>query len=143
MAGMSRRVPHALRMLSGALLVCALVLCLSGLARSTMTMPGQMEMTPPAPAGGHTRGQVLAGAAPLAAGPMAESPDRSAQCPMAEQQCAAPKAVLAQDGPAAPALSDLPQAMASCSPAAVVAQPNAPPPALPPPDLHRLCVSRT
>ncbi|MBV7700693.1 hypothetical protein [Streptomyces sp. TRM70350] len=140
---MSRRVPHALRVLSGALLVCALVLCLSGLARPAMTMPGQMGMTPPALAGERASGQMSADAAGLAAGPMAESPDRSAQCPMAEQRCTASKAVLAQDGPAAPALTALPQPIAACSPMATMAQPNAPPPSLPPPDLHRLCVSRT
>lgn len=144
MARMTRRLPPALRMWSGALLVCALVVCLGGLARPamamTMAMPGAMEMAPAAMATGHMSGHDAELAVEQA---VAESPTSTPHCPMAEEQCIAPKAVLSQDVPVGPGLTGSPQAVAGCSPDAVVAQPNAPPRALSPPDLHRLCVSRT
>ncbi|MGP3947493.1 hypothetical protein [Streptomyces sp. 7N604] len=144
---MSRRVLMPLRAWSGALLVCALVACLSGLAQPAMAMPSSMasmEMAAPAAVSARSSPAMHAEAAghvtatPTATG----SVEHGAHCPMVEKQCAAPKATLGHDVQPGPALTDLPTAMA-CSPAAVVAQPNAPPPALPPPDLHRLCVSRT
>ncbi|MBT2391591.1 hypothetical protein J7E87_19665 [Streptomyces sp. ISL-1] len=61
---------------------------------------------------------------------------------MTQQQCVSPKATIAQDSPTAPKLGNVPPSTA-CLAAALVPQSNAPPPALPPPDLHRLCVSRT
>lgn len=141
MARMSRRVLLPLRTWSGALLVCTLFVCLSGLARPAMAMtmpmaePGSMKMAPPAVSGG------LSGDASAPA--VTESaPPHSPDCPVAEEQCDAPKVTLAQDGPAGQALALSPRAM-GCASALLVAQPNAPPPATGPPDLHRLCVSRT
>jgi hypothetical protein len=144
MARMMRRVPLPLRTWSGALLVCALMLCLAGLARPAMAMamPGPMEAASSMSMGAAS-GQMPVEAAGHAEQAMAtDSAGHGAPCPMTQQHCAAPKATVAQDGPAGPVLADLPRAVA-CSPAALVSQPNAPPPALPPPELHRLCVSRT
>jgi hypothetical protein len=72
----------------------------------------------------------------------AESTGHGTHCPMTQQQCTAPKATAAPDTPVAPVLADLPLAV-TCPAAATVVLPNAPPSALHPPDLHRLCVSRT
>lgn len=121
------------------LLVCALFACLSGLARPAMAMamPGPMEMAPRVAAGapaGHAGHVVTATVAGLQ--------DHGLRCPAAEEQCVAPKATLAQDGQAGPVLALVPHVMA-CESALLVAQPNAPPSAVAPPDLHRLCVSRT
>lgn len=139
MARMSRRVLLPLRAWSGALLACALFVCLTGLTRPAMAMamPQPMEMSAHAVASGHA-GQ----AGHAAASAVAESPDHSPRCPTAEEQCEAPKATLAPDGASGQAPAVTPRAMA-CSPAPLMAQPNAPPSAVAPPDLHRLCVSRT
>jgi hypothetical protein len=103
-----------------------------------------MEMTAPAAVNDHAPGQMHAAPAGQAAATAmaADAASHGAHCPMVEKQCAAPKATLGHDVQPGPAPSGLPTAMA-CAPAAVVALPNAPPPAHPPPDLHRLCVSRT
>ncbi|MCX5275324.1 MULTISPECIES: hypothetical protein [Streptomyces] len=132
---MLRRLPLSLRAWPGVLLVCALFVCLSGLARPAMavgtTMPGSMDMSPQVTAVGHAGASVVA-----------RSVDHSPGCPVAQEQCVAPKGVLAQDGPS----GQVPAAESSpidCSPSLLVAQPNAPPLPAEPPDLHRLCVSRT
>ncbi|MGW1886120.1 hypothetical protein [Streptomyces sp. NPDC001970] len=149
---MSRRVLLPLRTWSGALLVCALFVCLSGLARPAMAMTMPMAMPAAVSAPMDAASHAAVGTAPgdghvhaidAAASAVAESAvDHSPRCPAAEKQCAAPEATLAQDGPAGQAPAVTPRAIA-CSPARLVAQPNAPPPAVAPPDLHRLCVSRT
>lgn len=131
MARMSRCLPLSLRMWSGVLLVCALFACLTGLARPAMAMPGPMEMSSHIVMSGH--------AAALAA---AESPDHGPSCPMAQEQCVAAKGILAQDSPAVPVLATVSHAT-DCAPELLMTQPNVPPPAAAPPDLHRLCVSRT
>ncbi|WP_351231367.1 hypothetical protein [Streptomyces sp. NPDC002133] len=96
------------------------------------------EVVPHAVAGGHAKH-----AGHAAASLVAESSlDHNPHCPMAEKQCVAPQVTLAQDGPSGQAPTATPRAIA-CSSAALVAQPNAPPPTVAPPDLHRLCVSRT
>ncbi|MFD9407714.1 hypothetical protein ACFWBN_11945 [Streptomyces sp. NPDC059989] len=130
---MSRRLPPSLRTWSGVLLVCAFFACLTGLARPAMAMamPGPMEMSPHAAISGHV-------AAPSAA----EAPDHGPRCPVAAEQCVAPQGILAQDGPAVPPLAAVPHAT-PCSPEPLMTRPNAPPPVVAPPDLHRLCVSRT
>ncbi|MFE2283028.1 hypothetical protein ACFXDJ_02450 [Streptomyces sp. NPDC059443] len=134
---MSRRLPLPLRTWSGVLLVCALFACLTGLARPAMampgpgSMPGSMQMSSHAAMSGHA-------AAPAAA----ESPDHGPSCPMAAEQCVAPKGLVAQDGPAVPVLVTVSH-VTVCSSGLLTGQPNAPPPAVAPPDLHRLCVSRT
>lgn len=131
MAGMLRRLPLSLRAWPGVLLVCALFVCLSGLARPAMAagtaMPGSMDM---------------ASASASASQVRAESPDHGPGCPMAQEQCVAPKGVLAQDGAAGqvPVVESRP---VDCSPALLAARPNAPPSSAEPPDLHRLCVSLT
>lgn len=128
-----------LRAWSAALLLCALMFCLAGLARPAMAMSSStapspsmasMEMASPAQIGSDAPGPVRADAV-----------EYGAQCPMAGTPCATQQATLPQDQPSV-ALTGLPTAM-PCFRAAGVAQPNAPPVALPPPDLHRLCVSRT
>lgn len=145
MARMMRRVPLPLRTWSGALLVCALLLCLASLARPAMAMP----MSMPGPMGTMSSatdvGAVAERMPARAAGhavTVSDSGERGPHCPMAEEQCASPKATVIQGSPAASGHGEVPEAVA-CSPAALVSQPNAPPPTLPPPDLHRLCVSRT
>ncbi|WP_143608545.1 hypothetical protein [Streptomyces sp. CB03234] len=140
---MSRRVLLPLRTWSGALLVCVLFVCLSGLARPAMAMPGPMNMhvAPHSVASGHAEHAEHGGQA--AAPAVAESsPDHGPRCPAAEEQCAAPEATLAQDGPSGQAPA-VPARSAACSAALMKAQPNAPPPVVAPPDLHWLCVSRT
>ncbi|MET7714475.1 hypothetical protein [Streptomyces sp. NPDC005407] len=151
---MLRRVLMPLRTWSGALLVCALMFCLAGLARPAVAMPssmppsmasmGSMDAAAPAGAGTHSFGVMHAEATgQVAATPMATgSVEQGTHCPMVEKQCAAPQATLGHDVQPGTAPTDLPTAMA-CFPAAMVAQPNAPPAPLAPPDLHRLCVSRT
>lgn len=134
MARMSRRLLLPLRTWSGVLLVCALFACLSGLARPAMAMPGPMEMAPRIAVEAHAGHAVT----PAVAGSQEHGP----RCPVAAEQCVAPKATLAQDGPAAPVLAPVPHVMA-CGHGLLMAQPNAPPSAVAPPDLHRLCVSRT
>ncbi|MBT2492913.1 hypothetical protein J7E96_31270 [Streptomyces sp. ISL-96] len=138
---MSRRVLPPLRTWFGVLLVCALFVCLSGLARPTMAMsmpmamPGSMKTAPHAVAderGSHASAPTVAESAP----------DPGPYCPSAEEQCAAPKATLAQDWPSGHVAAVSPRAV-GCSPVLLVAQPGAPPPAVAPPDLHWLCVSRT
>lgn len=145
MARMTRRVPPALRTWSGALLVCALMLCLSGLARPAVAMPMSMPasmgtMSAPAGAESTVPGQTSLGVAGQAVR-AAEASYAGPHCPMAQQQCVSPKATIAQDSPTAPKLGGVPPSTA-CPRAVLVPQSNAPP-ALPPPDLHRLCVSRT
>ncbi|MBC9725008.1 hypothetical protein [Streptomyces sp. TRM68367] len=140
---MSRRVLMPLRAWSGALLTCAVLLCLAGLARPAMAMPSSMaamERAAPAAASGLTH--VETGAQAAAPAMATDAAGDSVHCPMAEKQCTAPKATLGHDVQPGPVLTGLPT-VTSCSHAAVTAQPHAPPPAMPPPDLHRLCVSRT
>ncbi|MDD9375670.1 hypothetical protein M8Z33_03060 [Streptomyces sp. ZAF1911] len=76
-----------------------------------------------------------------AASSSAATPDRDPRCPSAAEHCASQKVVLAQDVSAG-RTDALSRPMAG-SQSPLVAQPNAPPPAEAPPDLHRLCVSRT
>ncbi|MCP3760690.1 hypothetical protein [Streptomyces sp. TBY4] len=132
---MSRRLPLSLRTWSGVLLVCALFACLTGLARpamaTAMTMPGPMGTSPYVAVRGHV--EASAAVAPADHGP---------RCPVAEEQCVAPKGVLTQDGPTAPAPAIISHAT-DCSSRLPRPWPHAPPPAAAPPDLHRLCVSRT
>ncbi|AJT63155.1 hypothetical protein T261_1469 [Streptomyces lydicus] len=134
MARMVRRLPLSLRTWSGALLVCALFVCLSGMMRPLMTMPEPMEMASPA---------AMAAGHPAPAPAVHGSPDHDPDCPMVDQRCGTLKATLAQDGPTGqvPVPTNASDAM-TCSPALLVARPHAPP-HMAPPDLHRLCVSRT
>lgn len=136
MARMSRRVlmPLPLRAWSGALLVCTLMFCLGGLARPAVAMPSSMpsmETAAPAVTSSAPSGQLRADAV-----------EYDGQCPMAGTPCATPQATLMQDVQPGTSATGL-QASVTCSDEAGVAQPNAPPAGLPPPDLHRLCVSRT
>lgn len=133
MTRMLQRLPLSLRTWSGALLVCALFACLSGLARPTMAMamPASMDMPAQVMAVGH------AGAATVA-----EAPGHGPGCPVVTEQCVAPKGVPAQDSPTAPVPVVESRPM-SCTPALLAAQPHAPPSSADPPDLYRLCVSRT
>ncbi|MEV6734802.1 MULTISPECIES: hypothetical protein [unclassified Streptomyces] len=140
---MSSRVLMPLRAWSAALLLCALMFCLAGLARPAMEMSSatapsasmvsmaSMEMAAPTQVSSDASGVVRADAV-----------EYGAQCPMAGTPCATQQATLVQQDQTSVAPIGLP-AGAPCFRAAGVAQPNAPPVALPPPDLHRLCVSRT
>ncbi|MGP3980849.1 hypothetical protein [Streptomyces sp. KR80] len=143
---MTRRVPPPLRTWSGALLVCALMLCLSGLARPAlaMEMPAPMKSASSTTSGGAASGgrMLTETAGHPAQLMMTYSAGHGPHCPMIQQQCETPQATVVPDGPVATALGESPRAVA-CSPAALVSQANAPPPPVPPPDLHRLCVSRT
>ncbi|MCJ1676177.1 hypothetical protein MTF65_02130 [Streptomyces sp. APSN-46.1] len=130
---MPQRLPLSLRAWSGVLLACALFACLTGLARPAMTMamPGPMDTAPHVAVGGHTEASAAVA-----------TPDHGPRCPVAQEQCVAPKGVLTQDGPTTPVLGIVPHAT-DCSPTLPRPWPHAPPPAAAPPDLHRLCVSRT
>ncbi|MCX4631264.1 hypothetical protein [Streptomyces sp. NBC_01443] len=128
---MPRRLPLSLRAWSGVLLVCALFACLTGLARPAMAMPGPMDTAP------HVAVSENAEAPGVVA-----APDSGSRCPVAHEQCVAPKGVVAQDGPTAPAPATVSNATV-CAPELPHPWPHAPPPAAAPPDLHRLCVSRT
>ncbi|MEV7521472.1 hypothetical protein [Streptomyces sp. NPDC091371] len=147
---MPRRLPLSLRAWSGALLVWAIFACLTGLARPAvamgMPMPMSMSMSMPAPA---PEPQAVPGAMAMTesgpgamAGPVAGEPAHGADCPAADQQCAAPKVTLGHDVPTAQVPSAASAAAAS-APRVRAAWPHAPPPDTGPPDLHRLCVSRT
>ncbi|WP_307659869.1 hypothetical protein [Streptomyces sp. V1I1] len=145
---MSRRVLMPLRAWSGALLVCAVMFCLTGIARPAIAMPpsmtsmGSMEVASPAAADDHSSRVMHADAAGAGVAMAVGSVEHGTHCPMFEKQCAAPQATLVHDVQPGTAVTDVPTVTA-CSHAAVTARPNAPPPALAPPDLHRLCVSRT
>ncbi|MCX5404050.1 hypothetical protein OHA37_09150 [Streptomyces sp. NBC_00335] len=130
---MLQRLPLSLRTWSGALLVCALFACLSGLARPAMAMamPGPMDMPAQVMAVGHAGAEIVA-----------EVPGHGSGCPVATEQCVAPKGVPAQDSPAAP-VPMVESRLMSCAPALLAARPKAPPSSADPPDLYRLCVSRT
>ncbi|KPC65246.1 hypothetical protein ADL29_07740 [Streptomyces chattanoogensis] len=139
MARMVRRLPLSLRTWSGALLVCALFVCLSGMTRPLTAMPEPMEMASPAAEAAMAAGHPAPAPAPAVHG----SPDHAPDCPMVDQRCGTLKATLAQDGPTGqvPVPANASDAM-TCSPALLVARPHAPP-HMAPPDLQRLCVSRT
>ncbi|MFE9647169.1 hypothetical protein ACFYO0_24265 [Streptomyces sp. NPDC006365] len=98
-----------------------------------MSAPAGAESTVPGQTSLGVAGQAVRAAEASYTGP---------HCPMAQQQCVSPKATIAQDSPTAPKIGDVPPSTA-CPAAALLPQSNAPPPTLPPPDLHRLCVSRT
>ncbi|MGW6708972.1 hypothetical protein ACWGDE_29345 [Streptomyces sp. NPDC054956] len=158
---MSRRLPPPLRTWSGALLVCALLLCLTGLARPAMAramaMPGSMDMGMDmdmgvTAAGGHSAGPAARGTGavePAAVGTAVEdaaavgTAGHSTDCPTPTEHCATARAVLAQGGPAGPAPLLALLVTDRAAPAPPDAEPNAPPGTADPPDLHRLCVSRT
>lgn len=130
-----------LRAWSAALLLCALMFCLAGLARPAMAMSSStaplasmapMEMAAPAQVSSDPPEVVRADAV-----------EYGAQCPMAGTPCATQQATLSRPDQPSVAPIGLPVVAAPCFRAVGVAQPNAPPAALPTPDLHRLCVSRT
>ncbi|MEK2479150.1 hypothetical protein [Streptomyces noursei] len=133
MARMVRRVPLLSRTWSGALLVCALFVCLSGMTRPLMAMPEPMAMAAPA--------AMVVGHSTATAQAVTGTSDRDPDCPMAEQQCGTVKGTVAQDEPAEPVPATASGA-ATCAAVLLVARPHAPP-QVAPPDLHRLCVSRT
>ncbi|MFZ3493061.1 hypothetical protein ACODT5_07485 [Streptomyces sp. 5.8] len=134
---MPRPLPPSLRTWSGVLLVCALFACLTGLARPAMAMPmpGPMDTTPHVAVRLHVEASAAASAA-------ASAPDHGPRCPVAQEQCVASKVVLTQGSPAAPAPAITSHAT-DCPSRLPRPWPHAPPPAAAPPDLHRLCVSRT
>ncbi|WP_328967447.1 hypothetical protein [Streptomyces sp. NBC_00239] len=129
---MPRHLPASLRTWSGVLLVCALFACLTGLARPAMAMTGPMPMAPPSVAMAQSGTSAVS----------ATSPANGPHCPAAEEQCVAPKGVLVQDGPATQ-VAAAPAHDAVCAGTPSPLWPHAPPPTAAPPDLHRLCVSRT
>ncbi|MFE2166967.1 hypothetical protein ACFXB3_18155 [Streptomyces sp. NPDC059447] len=127
---MPRRQLLSLRAWTGALLACAVFVCLAGAARPAMAM----DMSAPMAMARHTAGQE----APT----VARVPERRPDCPAADHQCVAPKVTLGQEiSPThVPATAS---AVADRAPRARAAWPHAPPSTAGPPDLHRLCVSRT
>ncbi|MCX5009468.1 hypothetical protein OG765_00365 [Streptomyces sp. NBC_00555] len=132
---MPRPLPLSLRAWSGVLLVCALFACLTGLARPAMAMEMPMQGATDTTRHVAVRGHAEASAAVAVT-------DHGPRCPVAQEQCVAPKGVLTQDGPTTPVLVIVPHATDG-SPTLPRPWPHAPPPAAAPPDLHRLCVSRT
>ncbi|WP_327432910.1 hypothetical protein [Streptomyces sp. NBC_01236] len=123
------------RLWAGVLMVCALLLCLGGLARPAMAMPSGMEPMPTA-----ASGDASGGAGTATAGRV----DMDGTCPMGQQHCAKPSAAVPATAAAVPAaLADAASPLPSASPWASQSRisPQAGPD--PPPDLHRLCVQRT
>ncbi|MFE1805856.1 hypothetical protein [Streptomyces sp. NPDC059533] len=127
----------SLRAWTGALLACAVFLCVAGAARPAMAMDMRapmaktMAQTPTARHTAEEQGSTVA-----------RVPDRRPDCPAADHQCVAPKVTLGQEiSPThVPATAS---AAAEATPRARAAWPHAPPSTAGPPDLHRLCVSRT
>ncbi|MDI2130157.1 hypothetical protein [Yinghuangia seranimata] len=144
---MTRRELHQHRAWALVLMVCALVACVSGLARPSMA--GSMPMAMPdtrtdlRSAESHASVvQVPTGAPAAMEGMGAASADRGAEhCPMVDKQCEVRATALVHGAGVASAVSTRPSG-AACSADLPRPQANAPP-ATPPPDLHRLCVSRT
>ncbi|GGS78625.1 hypothetical protein GCM10010222_20070 [Streptomyces tanashiensis] len=152
---MVRRLPMPLRAWSGALLVCALLFCLGGLARPAMAMAPMAPMSPampgmameamgaPASTSAPAPTPALASAAgDPAAATAAEPGAAGTRCPMVDPQCVSPQGTLTQDvQPLADPIG--PSSTSPCAHVPDTAWPHAPPEPLPPPDPHRLCVSRT
>ncbi|MFJ8015771.1 hypothetical protein [Streptomyces sp. NPDC096339] len=141
---MPRRLLLSLRAWTGALLACAVFVCLAGAARPAMAMPmsRSMPMSSPVAMADTAMARHTAYRAERQASAVARVPDRRPDCPAADHQCVAPKVTLGQDS----APTHVPaavSAVADCAPRVRAAWPHAPPPAASPPDLHRLCVSRT
>ncbi|MEV7611422.1 hypothetical protein [Streptomyces sp. NPDC089799] len=170
---MLRRLPLPLRAWSGMLLACALFVCLSGAARQAgalhaasaagwmrapMTSPMATAMAmvmpdalpeaavPTAPETATASGTPAASAVPAASAmptPAVTTARLHHGCPDADP-CPAPKVLPVQDasGHAQPPAVTRPAG--ACGTATGAAWAHAPPPPVPdPPDLHRLCVSRT
>ncbi|MET9836086.1 hypothetical protein ABZ078_43970 [Streptomyces sp. NPDC006385] len=135
--------PPSLRLWAGVLLACALALCLTGVARPAMAM----AMSAPAEST-HPMGEATDAADPAAGTrTTADSLGPEDSCPSSsDDDCAQPSAAPPHNAPAAqaaPACADGPQTPMSVLPGGP--RSGVPPPAeaVAPPDLHRLCVSRT
>lgn len=132
----------SLRLWAGVLLACALVLCVTGVARSAEVLSGNHVMSMP------QLGQGAHDVGPEGATVSVKTPGSDGFCPAASDQCARPQAVAAPAAPAAPASAV--QATAGLgtvsTPQGWVPRSGVPPSdecAADSPDLHRLCVSRT
>ncbi|MGA5215239.1 hypothetical protein ACPCAE_04060 [Streptomyces cinereoruber] len=141
MARMPSRPPLPLRTWSGVLMVCAVLACLTGLARPAMAMSMSMPMAAPmtehmTPAAWHSASESRETKV------AAVVPPKEPDCPVVDDQCVAPKGTPAQDSPS-PAAPVASSSGASSSVPEGDSWPHAPPEATAPPDLHRLCVSRT
>ncbi|MFD3928310.1 hypothetical protein [Streptomyces sp. NPDC058614] len=131
---MVSRVSSAFRLWSGVLLACALLLCLVGVARPAVAMPSGMESMP-ASAMDCESGV----AESMTVGPAAAE----GVCPMGRDHCAQLSATLPAAAAAVPALAEVAPVIL---PDLLRAPRTGLPPQCgpdPPPDLHRLCVSRT
>lgn len=139
MARMPRRLLLSLRAWTGALLACAVFVCVAGAARPAMAMDMAMDTAAPVAMADTVMVRHAAGErAPT----VARVPDRHPDCPAADHECAAPGVTLGQDvSPTHVPAAD--SSAAGCAPRVRAAWPHAPPPTASPPDLHRLCVSRT
>ncbi|MGK9464936.1 hypothetical protein ACSLFT_33610 (plasmid) [Streptomyces sp. G6] len=137
---MISRAPLPLRLVSRVLMACALTLCLTGVARpaTAMVMSAPMESM-----------ERMSGASDVAlptarAATVVDSLSSEDSCPSSPDDCAQPPGTPPHGTPAAPACADGQQ-----EPVAAVQPGNprsgVPPPveSVSPPDLHRLCVSRT
>lgn len=132
----------SLRLWAGALLVCALVLCVTGVARSAAAMSGSTMMSMP------QLGQTDPAVGQESAATTAKAVGSGGVCPTNSDRCARPQAAAAPATPAAPAsaahAADGPEA--ASAPQAWGRWSGVPPSdesACGLPDLHRLCVSRT
>lgn len=132
----------SLRLWAGVLLACALVLCVTGVARSAEVLSGNhVKSMPQLVQGAHDVG-------PEGATASVKAPGSDGFCPAASDQCARPQAVAAPAAPAAPAsAAQAPAGLGTVStPQGWVPRSGVPPSdecAADSPELHRLCVSRT
>ncbi|MEU0108410.1 hypothetical protein ABZ313_24035 [Streptomyces sp. NPDC006251] len=130
----------AIRLWAGVLMLCALTLCLTGLARPAVAMSAPMgrasaeaqAMDAVRPGAEHTGPAVAA----------ADSSDMGGHCPAVSDHRGRAAAVPSLDGPAAPAAADAPREATGTQLWQARAGPVAAGPVLPP-DLHRICVLRT
>lgn len=134
------RARLSLRLMSGVLLACALTLCLTGLAQPAMAMPAHTESMYHMAESADATEQALNTAAAV------KSPGWGDSCSSSADNCAQPSAVSPHGNPtaqAAPACSDVPRMPVAFQPEGI--RSGVPPPVESgsPPDLHRLCVSRT
>ncbi|WP_331753155.1 hypothetical protein OG440_39465 (plasmid) [Streptomyces sp. NBC_00637] len=113
------------------LLACALTFCLTGAARAAMTMPAPMEQAHQRDTSGQTA-QAIPGPTGM-----------EDHCPATADHASRPAAAPASAASVALGPADGPHDAVPVRPWEVRTGLSPPPVAAPPPDLNRLCVSRT
>ncbi|GAA3246136.1 hypothetical protein GCM10010469_01820 [Streptomyces labedae] len=132
-------LPPSLRLWAGVLLACALVLCVTGAARSAATTSdGPMTAM-------HQLGDDEGAARQDSTAAKADDPAMDEPCPTSADHCAQSRAAVAPAAPASAAhAADAPRTVSAVQ--LGVPRSGVPPSAAcasGPPDLQRLCVSRT